>query len=181
MLNLRILPLWGSKKISEIGRDDIQEFQSNFIRMGYKPGTVSRYMALVKYIFNLAEKWEVIDKNPARGVSRVADNSRKERYLTREETARLLAVLKDWPNRTMADLIRFLILTADSNLRITLSQRGPDNSTVEAGTLIVPASQANNFVNGLAGSLKELDDRLKKAREEQAEMPWLHSGLFLWA
>jgi hypothetical protein len=181
MIQRHILPLWGRAKLTEITREDVQEFQAWMVAEGFKPGSVNRYMALGKYIFNLAEKWEVIDKNPARGVSRVADNSRKERYLTREETARLLAVLKDWPNRTMADLIRFLILTADSNLRITLSQRGPDNSTVEAGTLIVPASQANNFVNGLAGSLKELDDRLKKAREEQAEMPWLHSGLFLWA
>ena len=58
---------------------------------------------------------------------------------------------------------------SNGNLRITLSQSGPDNSTVEAGTLIVPANQANNFVNGLAGSLKELGDRIKKAREEQEE------------
>jgi site-specific recombinase XerD len=79
MLNLRILPLWGSKKISEIGRDDIQEFQSNFIRMGYKPGTVSRYMALVKYIFNLAERWEIIEKTPARYISKMEDNNHKEK------------------------------------------------------------------------------------------------------
>jgi DTW domain-containing protein YfiP len=58
---------------------------------------------------------------------------------------------------------------SNNNLRITLSQRGPDNSTVEVGTLIVPASQANNFVNGLAKSLKELDEKLKAAKEGQTE------------
>ena len=58
---------------------------------------------------------------------------------------------------------------SNGNLRITLTQRGPDNETVEAGTLIIPANQANNFVNGLANSLKELEERIKKAREEQQE------------
>jgi HAMP domain-containing protein len=58
---------------------------------------------------------------------------------------------------------------SNGNLRITLTQRGPENETIDAGTLIIPASQANNFVNGLANSLKELDDRIKKAREEQEQ------------
>lgn len=56
---------------------------------------------------------------------------------------------------------------SNGNLRITLTQRGPENETIEAGTLIIPANQANNFVNGLGNSLKELDEKLKAAREEQ--------------
>jgi len=58
---------------------------------------------------------------------------------------------------------------SNGNLRISLTQRGTDNSTVEAGTLILPASQANNFLNGFANSLKELDEKLKAAREEQTK------------
>ena len=61
------------------------------------------------------------------------------------------------------------VTLSNGNLRIQLSQRGADDSTVEAGTLIIPASQANNFVNGLAGSLKNLDEKLKASREEQQE------------
>ncbi len=61
------------------------------------------------------------------------------------------------------------VTLSNGNLRIQLSQRGADNETVEAGTLIIPASQANNFVNGLANSLKNLDEKLKAAREEQQE------------
>lgn len=56
MLELRVLSLWGSKKISEITREDVQQFQSNFLKAGCKPATANRYMGLVKYIFNLAEK-----------------------------------------------------------------------------------------------------------------------------
>jgi DNA polymerase III sliding clamp (beta) subunit (PCNA family) len=58
---------------------------------------------------------------------------------------------------------------SNNNLRITLTQRGPDNSTAEVGTLIVPASQANNIVNGLVNSLKELDEKLKAAKAEHTE------------
>ncbi|EFI32797.1 conserved hypothetical protein [Desulfonatronospira thiodismutans ASO3-1] len=58
------------------------------------------------------------------------------------------------------------VTLSNGNLRIMLTQRGPDDTTVEAGTLIIPANQASNFMNGLANSLKELDSKLKEAREQ---------------
>lgn len=111
MLELRILPLWGNKKISEITREDVQEFQDNFLRVGRKPGSVNRYMALIKHIFNLAEKWEMIDKSPAINVSKVPDNNHKERYLNQEETKMLLKELKNCKSRVVSDIIEMLILT----------------------------------------------------------------------
>ena len=59
------------------------------------------------------------------------------------------------------------VTLSNGNLRIMLTQRGADDSTVEAGTLIIPASQANNFMNGLANSLKELDSKLKEQQAQQ--------------
>jgi site-specific recombinase XerD len=88
-----------------------QQFLSDLLAAGYKPGSASRLMALVKYIFSMAEKWEVIDKSPARGISKVADNSSKERFLTGEETERLLAALKQSKSPVLRDMIEFLILT----------------------------------------------------------------------
>ena len=61
------------------------------------------------------------------------------------------------------------VTLSNGNLRIQLIQRGADNEEVDAGTLIIPANQANNFVNGLAGSLKNLDEKLKEARQESEE------------
>ncbi len=110
-LDARILPLWGHKKISEITRDDVQELQSNFLRIGHKPASVNRYMALVKYIFNLAERWEVIDKSPARHVSSIRDNNKKERYLSADETERLFKELMKSRSQVVPDIIEFLILT----------------------------------------------------------------------
>ena len=51
MINRRILPLWCQAKLTEITREDIQDFQALMIADGMKPGSVNRYMALVK------EKW----------------------------------------------------------------------------------------------------------------------------
>ena len=58
------------------------------------------------------------------------------------------------------------VTLSNGNLRIQLTQRGADDETVDAGTLIIPAAQAANIVNGLAGSLKNLDEKLKEARQQ---------------
>ena len=55
---------------------------------------------------------------------------------------------------------------SNGNLRVTMTQRGPNNETVDAGTLIIPANQAANIVNGLAKSLKQLDERLKTQAQQ---------------
>lgn len=58
---------------------------------------------------------------------------------------------------------------AHNNLRIELNQRAANNETQEAGTLIIPASQANYFVNALVNSLKELEEKLKGHQEEPGQ------------
>lgn len=111
MLTQHILPGLGRIKLSDITRDQIQTLQAGLIEAGYKPGTVNRVMALVKYIFNLAVKWEIIPKSPADGVAQLAENNQKERCLTREETDRLLTALQTCKSSVVPDLIEFLILT----------------------------------------------------------------------
>lgn len=61
------------------------------------------------------------------------------------------------------------ITLANNNIRITLTQNGPDNEQIEAGTLIIPASQASNFVNGLVNSIKDLDEKLKARADTESE------------
>ena len=111
MINKHMMGLWGNAKLSEITPEDIRAFQGRFVSAGHKPATVNRHMALVKYMFSLAEKWEVIDKSPARGMPQLPDNACKERYLTPEETSRLLKALKDCQSRVVSDIIELLILT----------------------------------------------------------------------
>lgn len=57
---------------------------------------------------------------------------------------------------------------ANNNLRVTLVQNGPENSQLDAGTLIIPGNQAANFVKALANGLQQLDEQIKSQREEKA-------------
>ena len=111
MLEMRVMCLWGSKKMTEIERQDVEEVKAILVRQGYSPATVNRFLALIKYIFNLAERWEVIEKSPARHVKDLEVNNKLERYLTTEETRNLLTALKTVENQVISDLIEFLILT----------------------------------------------------------------------
>jgi integrase len=140
MIANHLLPVWGQAKLSEIAREDIQQFLSDLLAAGYKPGSVNRFMSLVKYIFNLAEKWEVIDKSPSRGVSKVADNNRKERFLTKEEIERLLAALKQSKSLVLPDLIEFLLLTGAR--KSEASNARWENVNLETGIWTVPVSKS---------------------------------------
>jgi len=57
------------------------------------------------------------------------------------------------------------VTMSNNNIRVELSQNGPDNTTVNVGTLILPANQASNFVNAMANSLKQLDEQMKAKSE----------------
>jgi len=59
------------------------------------------------------------------------------------------------------------VTMSNNNIRVELSQNGPDNTTVTVGTLIIPANQAAGFVNAMANSLKQLDDQMKARAEDK--------------
>lgn len=50
---------------------------------------------------------------------------------------------------------------SNNNIRIVLTQNGPDNTKVEVATLVMPVNVSGNFVNGLISSLKQLDEQMK--------------------
>lgn len=61
------------------------------------------------------------------------------------------------------------IAMSNNNLRITLAQNGPDNTQVDAGTLVIPINQAPAFVNAMANGLKQIDEQVKARVEAQKE------------
>ena len=59
------------------------------------------------------------------------------------------------------------VTMSNNNIRVELSQNGPDNTTINVGTLILPANQAAGFVNAMANSLKQLDEQMKARVEDK--------------
>ncbi len=73
------------------------------------------------------------------------------------------------PMQVYADGFSKLSLS-NNNIRIVLTQNGPDNTQSEVATLIMPANVSGNFVNGLVNSLKQLDEQMK-SRAEAKDTP----------
>lgn len=61
------------------------------------------------------------------------------------------------------------ISLSNNNLRIALVQNGPDSTQVEVGTLIIPVNLAGGFVNGMASSLKQIEEQIKAKAKEAKE------------
>jgi integrase len=87
---------------------------------GYAAGTTNNVLMLLCRIFNLAHKWKVpgAGDNPTGGLDRAPPNER-QRFLTAQETDRLIASLAEDENRAAAQAIMLLLLTGARRNEIT--------------------------------------------------------------
>lgn len=109
-------PFLGGMHLADINRallDDIRDKRS----AGVMPGTVNRYMALVRTILRRAcNEWEWLDRAPKVGMMR--DRGGRIRSLSRDEYARLLAELPDH----LAEMVRFSVATGLRQANVTRLQ-----------------------------------------------------------
>ncbi|MBV5330824.1 MAG: site-specific integrase, partial [Chlorobium sp.] len=110
-LRNHILPKFGAFRLDEIGQQAIIEFQHSMKTKGYSLGMANKGVIMLKYMFNLAIKWSVpgVKVNPAIGVKLYEEASR-ERFLTAEETQRLLAELDKSRSVQLKYIVRLLLL-----------------------------------------------------------------------
>ena len=112
LLNNHVLPFFGDKHLHEIGKTDLVAF-INTRRATHKPGTINRVIILMRYIYNLALKWETpgVDKNRISGTPLLEEGNKKERFLTSEEVDRLVYCVKMSRNPMLRYIVPGLILT----------------------------------------------------------------------
>jgi integrase len=109
---LRLQAAFGHKRLNQIRRREIQLFHSSLHAEGLAPATCNHYLKLLKRAFNLAIQWEILDgKNPACGIQQFRELNEVENYLEDEQLQRLLKVLQTDKNRTVCDIILFLLST----------------------------------------------------------------------
>ena len=96
MLRCHILPAFGNKHLDRITTQAVIDFHHGMVTKGLAKGTANRGLVLLKYMFNLAIKWQIpgVTFNPAAGIKLFEANNTRERYLTVEETQRLLAAVR---------------------------------------------------------------------------------------
>lgn len=108
---LRLVPLWGQRRLDEIKPHDVAELQDRLRKEGLSNGSANRYTALVRRIFNLALRWEVLEgRNPAQHAEMRREHHR-EKYLTETELRALFQALDEEPSRTAASAIALLAAT----------------------------------------------------------------------
>lgn len=114
LINRNILPVLGSRKVTDVKRSDIAQLHYD---LRSTPTHANRVRVLISTMFNLAEKWEwrPDHSNPTRHVDPYPENKR-QRYLSMEELTRLSAVLNEaeirgTEERRVIAAIRLLIFT----------------------------------------------------------------------
>ena len=160
VFRVHILPLLGSKPIDEITGDAITDLIQRMRDKGYASGTTNRVLILIRFIFNLARKWKIagVRENPTVGLNTAPDVQR-DRFLTPEETKRLIASINIDENRSAAQTIMMLLLTGAR--RNEVSHAKWDYIDWERRTLLVPISKTGKpraiALNGHAMALLAID------------------------
>ena len=112
-LRNHILPALGRKYLDEIKPADLLKFQHAMRARGYALGTCNRCLVLLRYAFNLAMRWKEpgVSENPTKDVSLYKLDNHKERFLSAEETKRLLQSVAQSDNPMLEHIIKMLVLT----------------------------------------------------------------------
>jgi integrase len=138
ILQSRILPTIGSKRIVDVRRDDVARLHAKLVDTPYE---ANRMLALVSSIWSWAAKRDEVELsvNPCRGVERYSEQGR-ERFLTSDELARLGDALRETRiDPFAAAAIRLLILTG-ARLREILDAKWP-HVDIERGVIFLPDSK----------------------------------------
>ena len=105
-------PRWGKKYLDQITKADLISLFAEH-RKTHAPASCNRLLILLRYMFNLAIKWDTpgITKNPTAGFPLMKEDNKHERYLSSEEAHSLYEVLKGSDNKMLQYIVPMLILT----------------------------------------------------------------------
>lgn len=161
LINNRILPILGRRKIAAIERPEIVALHQSLAATPYE---ANRTLALLSTIFSQANRWgfRTDGSNPARNIGRFREEKR-ERFLTTDEIARLWKVLDEEEATASAPVaaLRLLLLTGRRLSEVlTLQWKWVD---LEAGLLALPDTKTGALrlplATGAIALLKELRAR----------------------
>ena len=113
LLRNHLLPRFGKRHLDTITRQDIVAMHGDRKASGAAAGSANRLLIMMRYIFNLALRWEVpgVKANPCAGVPLMAVDNAKERYLDQEEAKRLYEAVCKSENQMLRYIVPMLLLT----------------------------------------------------------------------
>lgn len=112
LINNHVKPFFGAKTLAQLSKTDLLQF-IDARRESHMPGTINRVLILMRYVYNLAIKWETpgVVKNPVSGTPLLEENNQRERFLSSEEVDRLVYCVRHSRNEMLQYIVPGLILT----------------------------------------------------------------------
>jgi integrase len=113
ILKNHLLPRFANKHLDTFTRQDIVKMHHDRRASGAAPGSANRLLIMMRYIFNLALRWEApgVKVNPTKGVPQFEENNSRERYLSVDEAHRLYESVCSSENTMLKYIVPMLILT----------------------------------------------------------------------
>jgi integrase len=138
----RIDEVFGSKRLNEITRQQIQKFHGQVKDDGLSAASADHHLKLIRHSLNLAVEWCMVDKNPASGIKQFNEDNKVEHYLDDDELQRLLSVLRaDDP--PMACRVALFLLSTGARLSEALQARW-DHIDRRSGVWRIPATNSKS-------------------------------------
>jgi len=107
----RVRDVFGSKRLNEVTRQQIQSFHASVKAEGLSAASADHHLKLIRHSLNLALEWEMVDKNPAAGIKQFNEDNKIEHYLDDVELQRLVSVLKANEPPMVCQVALFLLST----------------------------------------------------------------------
>lgn len=111
LYRLRVADVFGTKRLNQVTRQQIQSFHTNLKTEGLAAATANHHIKLLRHALNLAVEWEMLDKNPAMRIPLFTEDNKVEHYLEQDELERLLTVLRTDENKAVCSIAMFLLST----------------------------------------------------------------------
>lgn len=142
MHDLKLKKTFGNKRLDQVKRHEISSWHVSLREDGLSPAYADRFLALLRHALNMAVEWEMLQKSPAVGVKLFNIDNRIQRSLDDCELKRFLQVLASDRNRSVCQIILFLLSTG-TRLNETLKAKWEDIDTV-ARVLLITASNSKS-------------------------------------
>lgn len=142
LYRLRISAKFGSKRLNQVTRQQIQSFHSSLTAEGLAPASANHHLKLIRRMLNLAIEWEMLEKNVASGIKMLFEDNMTTEYMDDEELARLLKVLKTDSRRSVCNIALFLLATG-ARLNEALSAKW-DQIDLDKRIWLIPASNTKS-------------------------------------
>ena len=108
IIELKILPYFGDKKVSEITASDIRKWQNTLLKEGYAPTYLKTINNQLSAIMNYAVQYYNLSSNPCKQAGSMGKSKAEEMdFWTKEEFQSFVVCVKDKPHIYMAFMLLY--------------------------------------------------------------------------